>query len=291
MQVQNDPPKRGDRTFGRVQVREPEAPHTHTALLFHGRGSDGEEFEEEFLDTKLSDGKTLAQKLPSWRWVFPSSKELWSTAFEEEMPAWFEAHSLTDITARQDLQMPGIRESVEYLNVILRREIEMLGGASEKVVIGGISQGGAIGLWTFLCQGHLERRLGGFVGASTWLPFASNVEALFVQDAQSGRSDMSAQFQGGSDADEFVIGMMGKLREGLASRQDTSSLLATPVFLGHGTDDAYVDITLGRQARDLLLRLGMTVKSKEYLGADQEGHWLKEPEELDDVAEFLASVP
>jgi lysophospholipase-2 len=55
------------------------------------------------------------------------------------MPAWFEAHSLTDVTARQDLQIGGIHESVEYLTGVLGEEIERLGGAADRVVLGGIS--------------------------------------------------------------------------------------------------------------------------------------------------------
>ncbi|KAK2598016.1 hypothetical protein QQS21_005853 [Conoideocrella luteorostrata] len=112
------------------------SPHTHTAILIHGRGSNGQEFAQELFDTKLSNQVSLAQKFPTWRWVFPSSRELWSTAFEEDLPAWFEAHSLTNINDRQDLQLPGISESIKHLNAILDEEIARLGGISENVILG-----------------------------------------------------------------------------------------------------------------------------------------------------------
>ena len=59
--------------------------------------------------------------------------------FQEDMPAWFEAHSLTDITARQDLQVSGIRDSVDHVTVIINEEIRRLNGNPRKLLLGGIS--------------------------------------------------------------------------------------------------------------------------------------------------------
>ncbi len=33
--------------------------------------------------------------------------------------------------------------------------------------------------------------------------------------------------------------------------------------------------------------LGVEVEAKEYVGADRDGHWVKEPEHVDDIARFL----
>lgn len=275
--------------FGPIHIHLPTSQHTHTAILLHGRGSTGQEFAEElFSDSKLSDGQSLSLKFPGWRWVFPSSRDLWSTAFQEEMPAWFEAHSLTDLTARQDLQMPGIRESIRYLEGVLAQEIERLGGRTERVVLGGISQGGAIGLWTLLCSERISARgLGAFVGASAWLPFAPSIERFLLGEkdtTRGGRDEGTA-----SEAVGFVGSMMVTLRQGFQTRQNDRerSLLCTPVLLGHGADDAYVDVELGRQAKHILEKIGLRVEWKEYSGAEQEGHWLKVPEEVDDIANFL----
>ncbi|POR31016.1 Acyl-protein thioesterase 1 [Tolypocladium paradoxum] len=275
-------------SFGAVYVLEPNAQHTHTAVLLHGRGSSGEEFAQELLESPLSGQVTLAQKLAGWRLVFPSSRELWSTVFEEEMPAWFEAHSLTDVTARQDLQMGGIRESVKYLTTVLDEEIDRLGGRAENLILGGISQGGAIGMWTLLCSAYRGRHLGGFVGASTWLPFAENV-MHYLGRATNAKEDPTAEVAT-SDADAFVESMMAPLKRSLADPGGSALVHATPVFLGHGTDDAYVDIELGRQARHVLTSVGLKVEWREYAGAEQEGHWFKVPDEVDDMADFFTMV-
>ncbi|KAL2132672.1 hypothetical protein VTI74DRAFT_3542 [Chaetomium olivicolor] len=278
-------------TFGPVHILEPQASHTHTIIFLHGRGSTGEEFAEELLESRLSTGKTLQEQLPSWRWVFPSSPELWSTAFEEKMPAWFEAHSLTDVTARQDLQMDGIRASVRYLIHLLEEETEKLGGAADRVVLGGISQGGAVGMWTLLCAGDGNfRRLGGFVGTSTWLPFAESLEWYLGGENQTKEHSTENNAQV-SEADAFVEAMTASARGVLHQRGSSEPALhSVPVFLAHGTDDAYVNIELGRQAAHVLRKIGLKVDWREYSGADQEGHWLKEPEEFDDIARFLESA-
>ncbi|KAK4171471.1 Alpha/Beta hydrolase protein [Triangularia setosa] len=264
--------------FGLVHIIPPRAEHTHTAIMLHGRGSDGPEFAQELSETTLTGQKDLMQRLPGWRWVFLSSQHLWSTAFEEELPAWFEAHSLTDATSRQDLQVEGIRESTSYIKSVMDEELELLKGCSNKLVLAGISQGGAIAIWTLLCQTRLDRRLGALVGTNTWLPFAKNIEkglGIRASASQDDRSDLNA----------FVESMTSAW-----ITKPSPSLLATPIFLGHGTDDAMVDVQLGREARDVLSKVGFQVEWKEYSGAELEGHWIKVPEAVDDITTFLTRL-
>jgi hypothetical protein len=50
------------------------------------------------------------------------------------------------------------------------------------------------------------------------------------------------------------------------------------------------DIELGRQAANVLRKVGLKIEWRECAGADQEGHWLKVPEEFDDIVRFLESI-
>lgn len=274
----------GEGAFGPGHIIEPSLEHTHTAIMLHGRGSDGPEFAEELAETAAPGQQPLMQRFPSWRWVFPSSQELWSTAFEEMLPAWFEAHSLTDTTAKEDLQIKGIRQSVAYIQSILTQEAARLGGETEKVVIMGISQGGAIGMWMLLCQGNIDRRFGAFVGTNTWLPFAANIQRLLGKGSEPATAKATSET---SSSDGFVGDIMSAWSRPRVAQQSGKSLLSTPVFLGHGVDDAVVDIDLGRQAQHVLGDVGFQVGWKEYLGAELEGHWLKTPEQIDDIDAFL----
>ncbi|KAL2816397.1 alpha/beta-hydrolase [Aspergillus cavernicola] len=250
--------------------------HTHTAILLHGRASSGPEFAEDLFSSSTSTGKTLSACLPTWRWVFPTSRNRWSTSFQEDMCAWFDVYSLNDITARQELQVEGLRESVGYVLGIVEGEVERLKGEGEdgRVFLGGMSQGMAMGLWTLFCApGDAIRRwkLGGFLGMSGWLPFAGEVE-------ERGR---------GQGRGKAALGFFSKKISASDSECD-SDVLSTPVLLTHGTDDVWVSVDLGRQARRVLEEtMGLSVEWEEFTGAENDGHWVKEPEGFDRILRFL----
>jgi predicted esterase len=96
---------------------------------------------------------------------------------------------------------------------------------------------------------------------------------------------------GGDDEEEttteraFVQDMMAAPKQSV--RDDVSKIRETPVSIGHGIDDELVDVKLGREARDVLVEVGYKVDWREYEGAEQEGHWLKEREEVEDIVGFL----
>ncbi|KIX92841.1 uncharacterized protein Z520_11505 [Fonsecaea multimorphosa CBS 102226] len=293
-----------DRATLPIYIVNPTTKHTHTAILLHGQGDNGADFAEELLcSSSFSEGraggdseKTLPALFPSWRWVFPSAPSRWSRVFEEELSAWFDAPSLSDPTFMEDLQMDGIRESVLDISRILHDEASRLGGASQNIVLGGISQGAAVGLWALLYHGREApcSKLGGFVGASCWLPFSSYIERVLCNtDVGQLTTDPPVPTTTTTTSLDFVNSMFKATKSSLASHSHDGPhpLLSTPVFLGHGTDDAYVDISLGRHARDVLTRVGFfEVMWKEYVGAEQEGHWFKEPEQVDDIVQFLRTV-
>jgi lysophospholipase-2 len=266
-------------SFPTPHIQSPRSAHSHTAILLHGRGSDGPEFAEEFLSCKTSQGKTLPGSLPDWRWVLPTSRLRWSTVFVEEMCAWFDATSLDDIQKRQDLQADGLRESVSHILKILEEEINLLDGRSDRVYLGGISQGMATSLWTLLCApGRIHAPLGGFVGFCGWLPFAHQAEQVINQNGHAQRKRIV------SDLFRRII----TDPEDLPQRDsDDLSVLKTPVFLSHGVDDPWVSVNLGRQAAQVLQGMGIQTEWNEFTGAESDGHWIKEPEGFDQVLRFF----
>lgn len=60
--------------------------------------------------------------------------------------------------------------------------------------------------------------------------------------------------------------------------------LSTPVFLGHGTADDRVHVSLGKEAASTLGCLGNVVTCIAY---HDFYHWFKEPDEIDDIIAFL----
>ncbi|TVY46040.1 Acyl-protein thioesterase [Lachnellula subtilissima] len=60
-----------------------------------------------------------------------------------------------------------------------------------------------------------------------------------------------------------------------------------PVFLAHCRDDQMVPVENGRNLREDLERRGLVVTWKEY---EDGGHWINEPQGVDDVVKFLQKV-
>ncbi|EEP80976.1 predicted protein [Uncinocarpus reesii 1704] len=268
-------------SFPPLHIVEPNGAHMHTIILLHGRSSNGVEFAKDLFDSKSSETKNLAAHFPGCRWVFPTSRDLWSSVFKEELTAWFDVYSLSDPSEQQELQLDGLRESTRYILDVLGREINLLGGKSEKVVLGGISQGMATALWALLCsRGRVDGRIGAFLGMCGWLPLADKMEDLQLSEGH-GTAETP-----GSLVSKSLPGLL-RCEEIEVSVAETKAMLSTPMLLLHGTDDAWVDFELGRQARRNLTKLGLKVEWKEYTGAENEGHWIKEPEGIDAIVAFL----
>ncbi|RAH50691.1 uncharacterized protein BO95DRAFT_438459 [Aspergillus brunneoviolaceus CBS 621.78] len=259
--------------------------HTHTAILLHGRGSNGPEFANELFSFLTSHSKSLPDALPTWRWVFPTSRDRLTTRFQEEICSWFDAYSLSDIQERQYLQVEGLRESVSYILEILDREISLLGGEASHVYLGGISQGMATALWTLFCAGgRIGRCLGGVLGFCGWVPFAREIEGLLQQAAGDDTLRVQRLVCG------FCVEMLGFSQPygEVESHGASLPLFSTRFLLGHGTDDVWVPVELGRQALQVVK--GLTageVEWMEYAGAEGDGHWIKEPEGFDVILKFL----
>lgn len=208
--------------------------------------------------------------------MFPTSKTRWSTAFEEEFPAWFDIYSLANTSEKaEETQVEGLRESMRYVAGVVEREAEVLGG---RVVLGGMSQGMAAGLWSLVCMGMEGRsaKVRGFVGFCGWMPFGGEGGLEVLKCARRVMQGEAGDGDGDEDEDEDEDGGGG-----------IGLLESTRVLLLHGTDDAFVDVELGRQARRVLEQMGAPVEMKEYTGAENEGHWVKEPEGFEAIVGFL----
>ncbi|KAL4878170.1 alpha/beta-hydrolase [Aspergillus karnatakaensis] len=275
-------------SFPPPHIHPPSTTHTHTAILLHGRGSNGPEFAEELFSSSTSSGKNLPESLPHFRWVFPTSRDRWSELFQEELCAWFDAYSISDITERQEGQLDGLRESVSYVLGLIEREIEAVGGDSRKVYLGGISQGMATALWALFCaRGRVKGRLGGVFGFCGWLPFTHEMErAVRELDDRSERVGREDVLRAIADYCAGRIGV-GEQQHGAFSSGEELEVLMTPVLLGHGTDDEWVSVALGRQAFGVFKSVLTDVEWKEYVGAERDGHWIKEPEGIDYIVDFL----
>lgn len=95
------------------------------------------------------------------------------------MPSWFDLKSLDEesLMAEGGEDESGMLESRSGINDLIAKEVDA-GIEGNRIVVGGFSQGGAIGLLTGLTS---ERKLGGIISLSSWLPM--NKKMGSVRDA------------------------------------------------------------------------------------------------------------
>ena len=136
----------------------------HSVIWLHGLGADGNDFAPIVPDL-------VDRAWPALRFVFPHAPVRPVTINSGmAMRAWYDIRG-TQIADQQD--EIGIRESIGALDELIAREAER-GVASERVIVAGFSQGGAIALAGGLRHGA---KLGGIVALSTYLPLAAKTAA------------------------------------------------------------------------------------------------------------------
>ncbi|KAE9364610.1 hypothetical protein N431DRAFT_563885 [Stipitochalara longipes BDJ] len=154
--------------------------HSHTIILLHGRDSIASEFAEEFFESQAGDGRTLPQIFPTFKCVFLASKMRNSARFETELSQWFDIWSIEEPSDKKDFQIDGLRHSIGEILDIIRDEALLV--PQSRIILGGISQGCATAIHTLLYGG---KKLGGFVGFCSWLPFQEDIVALGAGSTRS----------------------------------------------------------------------------------------------------------
>ena len=109
---------------------------------------------------------------------------------------------MDDLRSRQDEK--GILLTREYLNGLIQAEIDA-GIPSERIVLGGFSQGAAMSLFSALTG---PVKLAGVVGLSSWLPLDSKLSE-FLQQSDLNKQTPILMCHGTSDV--VVPTDLGKL--------------------------------------------------------------------------------
>ena len=152
------------------RTSSPSAEVNASIIWLHGLGADGSDFVPIVPQLRLPETYAV-------RFVFPSAPSISVTINQGMvMPAWYDIRGL-DGDSRVD--EAGLRASAAKVQALLRREIDR-GVQSERILLAGFSQGGAVCLEAGL---SFQYRLGGIIALSTYFPTAASV---VVHPAQSG---------------------------------------------------------------------------------------------------------
>ncbi|KAK6070664.1 phospholipase/Carboxylesterase [Seiridium cupressi] len=228
--------------------------HTHTIIFLHGKGSTCEEFASELFESEASEPQaqgqpqTLQDLFPTMRWVFPSAPLLQSKRFGCVESQWFDMWSVERPFEQVELQVEGLMTSISAVQAIIAEEENKM--PRDKIFLAGISQGFA----TAICAFVLGRQpLAGLVGLCSWMPTGA-------------------------------LEMIEPANKTFGDDRSLVELRSTPVFLGHSKDDNIVPFENGRALRNHLSHHGQVVDWHEY---ESGGHWINEPEGVDDIVSFL----
>jgi phospholipase/carboxylesterase len=134
-----------------------------SVIWLHGLGASGHDFEDIVPQLKLP------QELAT-RFIFPHApmrKVTW--AGNMKMRAWFNIIKLERSLEDAD----GIRSSQALVDELIQNEMAR-GVSSEKIVVGGFSQGGAMALQ---CGLRFKEKLAGILALSAWLPLIDSLAA------------------------------------------------------------------------------------------------------------------
>jgi len=131
----------------------------YSIIWLHGLGADGHDFAPIVPEL-------VAPQWPAIRFVFPHAPVRPVTINNGmAMRAWYDIYGF-DAHAPQD--DAGIRASIAEVEALIAREQER-GVSSERILLAGFSQGGAIALAAGLRH---ARKLAGIIALSTYLPLA-----------------------------------------------------------------------------------------------------------------------
>lgn len=139
-------------------------------IWLHGLGADGHDFEPVVLQLGLPAELAL-------RFVFPHAQEKAITINNGHvMSAWFD---ILEAGKERAVNAAQLLASVAEVHRLIDREIER-GISSERILLAGFSQGGAVALHAALTY---DRPLGGLLMLSGWFPTANAIE---VHPANAG---------------------------------------------------------------------------------------------------------
>ncbi|RIB06841.1 Phospholipase/carboxylesterase/thioesterase [Gigaspora rosea] len=198
-------------------VFNPIKTHTATVVFSHGLGDSGDGIAPAFL--------SLSKMLGHVKFIFPNAPSRPITVNGGMiMPAWYDISSLGENIEEINEDEEGMLNSVRGINGIIRDEIDS-GIPSNRIVIGGFSQGSAMALLVGLTS---EYRFAGIAVLSGYLPLRNKI---FKMAAESNKGTPIFMAHGVIDA--VVPYNFGKLSSELLNSKGYRITFKTYNTLSH----------------------------------------------------------
>lgn len=153
------------RTFS---IIKPSEKHVGTVIMCHGMGDNGDSWKNAFLQWSWD------TRFPHLKFLFPNAQEIAITlAKGYTMSAWYDILTTNDVRGGL-YDEKGLANCRDYLVNLIEEEMQ-IGIEAENILLGGFSQGGAIGLYTGLT---MDQDIGGVFALSAYLPMAPQAREI-----------------------------------------------------------------------------------------------------------------
>ncbi|TFK36143.1 Phospholipase/Carboxylesterase-domain-containing protein [Crucibulum laeve] len=138
---------------------EPKQKHTTTVIWFHGLGDSG----HGILTAAQQISKVAC--FAGVKFILPIAPAMFVTGIERVMPSWFDCCSFNIPNRHEDEK--GLYRAAKWFNDLITKENEETNIPFDRIIVGGLSQGGAVALLIGLTT---TRSLAGSFALSTYIP-------------------------------------------------------------------------------------------------------------------------
>jgi len=172
--------------------------HTASVIVAHGLGDSGAGW------LFLAENWRRRSKFEEVSFIFPNAPQIPITLNGGyRMPGWYDIKSLSDLAAREEDEADIIK-SRDYFHSLIDAEVAK-GIPTNRIVIGGFSQGGAMSLISGITY---KNQLGGIFGLSCYLLLQNKIKDLIPTENPNQNTPI---FMGHGDADQVVAHKYGKM--------------------------------------------------------------------------------
>ncbi|KAK0633595.1 Phospholipase/carboxylesterase/thioesterase [Immersiella caudata] len=181
------------------------ATHTATVIFLHGLGDTGNGWEFAVENWRRR------QRLDEVKFILPHAPRIPITVNRGmRMPGWYDIVEMggDPDSLRKHEDQEGILRTQKHVHELIQQEIDS-GIPADRIVLGGFSQGGAVGIFAGLTA---KVRLAGIVALSAYLLLSQQFASLVPQPEFNKDTPI---FMGHGDSDQVVHAQLGQLSKSL----------------------------------------------------------------------------
>ncbi|EFC42197.1 predicted protein [Naegleria gruberi] len=192
--------------YTQIEIPATAGKHDATIIFMHGLGDSGSGWSDVFKKIKKMSSEFDCVKV-----ILPNASEQFVSLTQMSMPSWYDLLSLS-IDGAEDVA--SMDKCFNNVTTLIEREICEFGIKSERIILGGFSQGGSVAFYHGLTNKY---KLGGIIVLSSWLPNRKNALTFVGKDFPNkttpvfqahGTSDVVVRYDWGATSMKFVVGSL-----------------------------------------------------------------------------------